>query len=89
MASEITQADIDAARAANLLRDYKEMPALFAAHRTAAVAELVEALGKVPIPGKTEPSEAFYARMDEWLAGPYRTAMTRHQAGLGKGVDRG
>jgi hypothetical protein len=44
---------------------------------------LREALGSVPIPGWLEPYKTFYARMDEWLAGPYRSALNPHEGEKG------
>lgn len=34
-----------------------------------------EVLRNVPIPSRTETFKSFFARMDEWLKGPYREAM--------------
>jgi len=93
MASEtVTQDDREAGYKLGVAMDGKStgeclatvFPAAFAAHRTAAVAELVEVLGD----------------LDAWLKGNMTTdgkglqarveaILSRHQAGLGKGDDRG
>lgn len=52
-------------------------PVDWQARATAAEAEnatLRDALGSVPIPGKYEHADHFYARMELWLNGPYRQA---------------